>query len=98
MSKWTTVLAAVMLVALTACASGKSSSNASPQPNETGATPEAASTMNCNGEPPVWVLPGPRVYLVQGDLLYGKTKHGKFICRSEAHAEGYREARRPLRH
>ncbi|HYL26750.1 MAG TPA: hypothetical protein VEW74_02885 [Candidatus Nitrosotalea sp.] len=90
-----TIFLAIALAVLSACGSGKSSSNASSAPNETGA---AAATPNCNGESPVWVLPGPKVYLVPGDRLYGKTKSGEYLCLSQAQAEGYRHGRRPFRH
>jgi hypothetical protein len=94
MSMRTAALPAMMIVALTACASGKSSSAGSPQPSATSA---AATSLDCGREAPVWVLQGPKVYLVLGDRLYGKTKHGEYLCRSQAHALGFRPARRPFK-
>jgi hypothetical protein len=95
MNNRTVVLAAIALAALTACSGGKSNSAGSPQPS---AEPTAAATPDCNGEAPVWVLQRAKVYLVPGDRLYGKTKHGEYMCRSQAHAEGYRPGRGPFRH
>ena len=98
MSKWMATLAVVALATMTACASGKSNGAASPQPSAAASgTNTSAAAMDCRGEAPVWVLANPKVYLLPGDRLYGKTKHGRYLCRSEAHAEGYRSARQPFR-
>ncbi len=94
MNNRTLVLAALALAALAACSSGKSSSAGSPQPSP---APTGSATLNCNGEAPVWALQRVKVYLVPGDRLYGKTKQGHFLCRSQAHAEGYRPARAPFK-
>jgi hypothetical protein len=83
--------------ALAACGSGKSSSAGSPQPSAAVPMAVASSSLDCNGKFPVWVLQSPKVYLMPGDHLYGKTKHGQYLCKSQAHAEGYRPARRPFR-
>ncbi len=98
MSKSTAALAAIALAALTACASGKSSGAGSPQPSAAAsAAATEAAAMNCGGASPVWALQNPKVYLAPGDRLYGKTKHGRYLCQSEAHAEGYRPAGRPFK-
>jgi hypothetical protein len=93
MSKPTIVLAAIAVATLAACASGKSSGAGSPQPSAA-ASPEAA--LNCGAQAPVWALERPKIYLLPGDRLYGKTKRGTYLCRSQAHALGYRPARHPL--
>ena len=93
----TLTLAALATAALAACGSGKSSTAGSPQPGGSAPAPVASSSLDCNGKFPVWVLQSPKVYLMPGDRLYGKTKHGQFLCRSHALAEGYRPARRPFR-
>jgi uncharacterized Zn-finger protein len=95
MNSRTFVLAATALVAFTACGSGKSGGTGSPAPSPAAT---GSPALSCNGESPVWALQHPKVYLLPGDRLYGKTKHGEFICRSQAHAEGYRPARGSLRH
>jgi hypothetical protein len=98
MNKWTASLAAIALAALAACASGKSSGGSSPQPSAAvSAAASGAPAIDCGSESPVWALESAKVYLVEGDRLYGKTKHGRYLCRSEAHAEGFRPARRPFR-
>ncbi|HET6275889.1 MAG TPA: hypothetical protein VFE16_08185 [Candidatus Cybelea sp.] len=97
MNKWTACAAFVALGALAACASGKSSGAASPQPSAADAAATEGSAMKCGAEGPVWALQSPKVYLVPSDRLYGKTKGGHFLCRSDAHAEGFRPARRPFR-
>jgi predicted small secreted protein len=79
---------------LAACGGGKSNGNAA----RSAASPSAVPSMNCNGESPVWALRSPKVYLEPGDRLYGKTKRGLYICRSEAQAQGYQPARRPFGH
>jgi|GEM_PF-6668302 len=88
-----TIVLAIALAALSACGGGKSSSAGSSAPEAT-----SMATPNCNGESPVWALPGPKVFLVPGDRLYGKTKSGEYLCLSQAQAEGYRHGRRPFRH
>jgi hypothetical protein len=87
-------LAALAILALPSCAGRKPTSAASPQAAVTASA--APSMPNCNGEAPVWTIPRVKVYLVPGDALYGKTKNGEFICRSQAHAEGYRPGRGPI--
>lgn len=84
-----------LALALVACGGNKSSGGNASQVN---ASPAAAPSMDCNGESPVWALGSPKVYLVSSDRLYGKTKQGKYLCLSQAHAEGYQPARHPFRH
>lgn len=80
-------LVAVAFVTLAACSGHKPTNAASAEP---GATP------NCNGQPPVWTIARAKVFLLPGDALYGRTKHGAYVCRSEAQARGYRPARGPI--
>jgi hypothetical protein len=40
------------------------------------------------GDPVVWVNTSSKVYHMQGDQYYGKTKHGKYECKSAADASG----------
>jgi hypothetical protein len=84
--------AALTLGVMTACGSGKSSGGGSPQPS---AAAEGQATPDCHGESPVWGLTGPKVYLLPEDRLYGKTKHGEYLCLSQAESQGYRHGRRP---
>lgn len=48
----------------------------------------------CNGESPVWAIAGTKAYLTRSDPHYGKTKYGRYVCPSEARAEGLHHARR----
>ena len=94
MSKRTVALATIILIASTSCGGGKSSGAGSPQPSA-GAS---AAALNCGAKPPVWVIGGVKAYLVSGDRHYGKTKYGRYVCLSEARAEGLHPARHPFRH
>ncbi len=53
---------------------------------QTGATPSCAA-----GDPVVWENTGSKskVYHMQGDSYYGKTKHGTYACKSAADSAGY---------
>ncbi len=83
----------VLAFALAACGGNKSGANAA----RVGTSGAPARSLNCNGESPVWALSNPKVYLVSSDRLYGKTKHGRYVCLSVAQAEGYQPARHPFR-
>jgi hypothetical protein len=93
MKKRSAAIAAILLAACVACGSGKSSGGASAQPSGAATAAAAQPVPNCNGQSPVWALPRLKVYLLPGDTHYGKTKHGKYLCLSQAQAEGYRSAR-----
>jgi hypothetical protein len=93
MNKERIALAAMLVAALSGCGNGKSSTGGSPQPSAAA----AAATPNCNGQAPVWALARVKVYLRPGDRHYGTTKHGEYMCLSDARAEGYRPARGPRR-
>ena len=99
MRKPTVVFALIAVAALSACRAGKQSTTNATQ---TAAAPTGAvmqaTPMNCNGASAVWALGDAKVFLVPGDRLYGKTKRGKYLCLSQAQAEGYKPARRPFRH
>ncbi|GAC1409775.1 MAG: hypothetical protein NVSMB64_18680 [Candidatus Velthaea sp.] len=41
-----------------------------------------------SGDPVVWVNTHTKVFHVQGDSFYGKTKSGKYACKSDALAMG----------
>ncbi len=48
--------------------------------------------VNCNGVPPVWANPRSHVYHEPSDRLYGRTKHGMYMCVAQATAAGYHKA------
>jgi hypothetical protein len=103
MMRRTIAVFALSVTLLSGCSSNKSSAGGSPQPS---AAASAAATSaqtkppaaDCGGESPVWAIPGPKVFLLPDDRLYGKTKHGTYLCLSQAEALGYRPARHPFRH
>ncbi|MGB8908062.1 MAG: hypothetical protein WCC84_04895 [Candidatus Cybelea sp.] len=48
---------------------------------------------NCGAVEPVWVNLNSKVYHEPGDPAYGTTKHGEYLCPSQAKAQGFRRAR-----
>jgi hypothetical protein len=88
--------ALVFLAVLTACGSGKSSAGATAQAG--GAAPMGVATPDCHGETPVWAIERVKVYLLPDDPHFGRTKHGAYMCLSDAESQGYRHARGPLLH
>lgn len=47
---------------------------------------------NCGAVQPVWVNLKTKVYHEPGDPSYGNTKHGEYLCPSQAAAQGFRPA------
>ncbi|HEX3368728.1 MAG TPA: hypothetical protein VHS56_04055 [Candidatus Cybelea sp.] len=47
---------------------------------------------NCGAVSAVWVNLKTKVYHESGDPMYGKTKHGEYLCPSAAKAQGFRPA------
>ncbi|HEX4013232.1 MAG TPA: hypothetical protein VHX17_04975 [Candidatus Cybelea sp.] len=47
---------------------------------------------NCGAVSAVWVNLRTKVYHQSGDPMYGKTKHGEYLCPSAAKAQGFRPA------
>lgn len=47
---------------------------------------------NCGAVSAVWVNSRTKVYHEPSDPMYGKTKHGEYLCPSAAKAQGYRAA------
>jgi hypothetical protein len=89
-------LVAAVAFVLSACGSGKSSSNASNTagPAQTGApmSSENATVPNCGATQAVWVNLNTKVYHEPSDPAYGKTKHGEYLCPSQAVAQGFHAA------
>lgn len=83
-------------------------SNATPQGAEAAGNGGAAASMgsgtspgepapvpanlNCGTSQPVWVNQRSRAYHEPADPLYGRTKHGAYMCEQAAIAAGYHKA------
>ncbi len=94
-------------LSLAACGGGKSTTQqaASAAPSapamqteaqrETAALPLAQAApvdVNCGAVKPVWVNLHTKAYHEPGDPYYGRTKNGKYMCPSQAAAQGYHPA------
>ncbi len=49
-------------------------------------------TLQCGAVQPVWANTKSHVYHLSTDPLYGRTKHGEYMCPSTAKAQGYHAA------
>jgi hypothetical protein len=58
----------------------------------TGAANAVGVKPNCGAVQPVWVNLKTKVYHEPGDPAYGNTKHGEYLCPSQATAQGFRPA------
>ena len=56
------------------------------------ATQEAAQA-HCPSDVVVWLNTNSGIYHEKGMRWYGRTKHGAFVCRKEADADGDRDTR-----
>jgi len=67
-----------------------------PFPGAAGAPRDTTTTVAQTPPSPgmVWVNTETKVYHLEGDRWYGKTKHGKWMTESEAIQAGYRKAKR----
>ncbi|MBB5373661.1 hypothetical protein [Acidocella aromatica] len=55
---------------------------------------EAAATAHCPGDTVVWsTLSKSKSYHLSSSKLYGKTKHGAYVCKADADAAGYHQAK-----
>lgn len=85
------------LSVLVACGGGKKAENAtnnaysSAGEHMRGAM-QNATKPNCGAVQAVWVNLNTKVYHEPNDPAYGNTKHGEYLCPSEARAQGFRPA------
>ena len=54
---------------------------------------EAAAQAHCSSDVVVWLNTNSGIYHEKGMRWYGRTKHGAFVCRKEADADGDRDTR-----
>ena len=64
---------------------------AQPMPS-TGQAPIPAN-LDCTNSPPVWVNSRTKVYHLPGDVYYGRTRNGVYMCEKDAAAAGDRPAK-----
>lgn len=57
-----------------------------------GAAEKMGAMPNCGAVKPVWVNLNTKAYHEPGDPYYGKTKHGEYLCPSQAKAQGFHPA------
>jgi hypothetical protein len=58
----------------------------------TGAAAPVPASLHCGAVQPVWANTKTHVYHEPSDPMYGRTKHGRYMCPSQATAAGYRAA------
>ena len=56
-------------------------------------TSSSAMPTCASGDPVVWVNTNTKKYHMQGDSYYGKTKQGKYLCKSAADSAGDKQAK-----
>ena len=54
---------------------------------------ESAAQAHCPSDTVVWLNTNSGIYHEKGMRWYGRTKHGAFVCRKEADADGDRDTR-----
>jgi len=57
-----------------------------------GAAAAVPADVNCGATKPVWVNLNTKSYHLSDDPYYGRTKNGKYMCASDATAQGYHAA------
>ncbi len=70
-------------------AAGSAASNAG---NTMSSAASGMNVPNCGAVKAVWVNLNTKVYHEPGDPAYGKTKHGEYLCPSQAVAQGFHKA------
>lgn len=96
---------AISLLGLAACGGGKSAAQnaANAAGNAAGNAANGATNAmgnatanmrvpNCGAVKAVWVNLNSKAYHEPGDPYYGKTKHGEYLCPSQAKAQGFHPA------
>lgn len=76
----------------TAVAAPAGGINAAGQPMAPGTLATEPPGLNCGAVRAVWVNEKSHVYHEPSDPYYGRTKHGRYMCPSQAKAQGYHKA------
>ena len=93
MKRLAPVFALALAVALPLGAAAKT--HRTPDPAATTTTAAAPGSVSCtSGDPVVWINTETKVYHLPGSSYYGKTKHGKYACASDATKMGAHAAKR----
>jgi hypothetical protein len=53
---------------------------------------ESDAAKSCGAGNVVWANTSTKVFHVQGDQYYGHTKHGAFMCKATATADGFHQS------
>ncbi len=75
-----------------ASSAGNAASNAMSSMSNGAMGSADGSIPNCGAVKAVWVNLNSKVYHEPGDPYYGKTKHGGYLCPSQAKAQGFHAA------
>ena len=102
------LVCALLAIVFAGCSGGGGNQSSSAQPSSStgamstqgamsAATPGAMaaaipSSLNCGAVQPVWVNKRSHVYHEPTDPLYGRTKHGEYMCPAAAVKAGYHKA------
>lgn len=93
-----------MCIALAACGGGQknqsavsttstaSSTAAAGSPMSAQTTAPVPASVHCGAVAPVWANTRTHAYHLSSDPLYGRTKHGQYMCPQTAVSEGYHQA------
>ncbi|MGC1381083.1 MAG: hypothetical protein WA814_08690 [Candidatus Baltobacteraceae bacterium] len=85
--------------AKSATAGSQSAATTAPMEAATGmGEAQSAEAPNCGAVQAVWVNLNTKVYHEPGDPMYGKTKHGKYLCPAQAKAQGFHPAGGAMSH
>jgi hypothetical protein len=100
-------VAVLAITAISACGGGKSNSTQSNRMTTNASMPEThresnalpnrgaapiPSSVRCGAVKPVWVNLKSGAYHEPSDPYYGRTRNGKYLCPSDAAAQGYHPA------
>jgi hypothetical protein len=58
-------------------------------------TTDTAATATCPKDVVVWVNLSSKIWHLKGTKTYGTTKHGTFMCETDATAEGFHAPKKP---